>query len=277
LLEEEAMAEDVQGPMDRARNELEVLRSIEQRLVSAAYQGHIAVRAYGLEESQIAARKQFVKARGATEIDAAMRQRGLLRMANRARTYAPFSKVLGRPKVISIVPYSSPDPNAKVVGAVGFSEGEPASGVVVELAGTKIVNFVTIDFMQGKLGIRRFAAQDLTRHGPGRLVERKVREPGPRDITIDISSSISNDALRALLVDQYSAAVHTPDQIAQFLHNAPVVSSIAELQFMRLQGLTSSPGTSCCCCCCCCWGSCSSCSAVSNTWVNPSYYSGHVA
>jgi len=79
------------------------------------------------------------------------------------------------------------------------------------------------------------------------------------------------ESFNQLLRDEYSSAIYTQEDIRDLIHNVPIISAIAELQHMRLMGMTHSPGTSCCCCCCCCWGSCSSCSAVSTRYVNEKY------
>ena len=245
---------------------------IETRFIAAAFSGVPAVRALTPEESQICARRMLADAKGAKEIDNAMRQRGLVGMVSRARAYTPHSRTRGCTKTVVVVPYTSTDPDATVVGGIGVSEGEPVSGIVVELRGTQIARFTTLDMIAGALVEREISAKELIAEGPRRFVEDQYpRGALPRDLTIDTSASIASDAFKVLLFDDHSLMVHTQADLRKLVFNAPLVSAIAELQYMRLEGLTTSPDGSCCCCCCCCWGSCSSCSAVSTKYVNESY------
>jgi hypothetical protein len=216
------------------------------------------------------ARRAVKDAPGMAEVDAAMKKRGLVGMIERARGYAPFSKVLARPKTVTIIPYSSSDPNAKLVGGVGISDGEPASGIVVELDGAKVVRFTSLDFFSGKLVERDLSAAELEANGPARMVDEAKRETIEPDLPVGTATALASDAFKSLLFDNYSATVHSEAQLREMFHAAPLVTAIAELQHMRHLGLPTA--SSCCCCCSCCWGSCSSCSAVSSANVNLDYY-----
>jgi hypothetical protein len=248
------------------------LRAIEERLFARLFAGAPAVRALPHDQAQVAARKALAAARGAKEIEAAMRERGLVRGLGRARGYAPFSYSQGQPKMISIIPYTSPDEKSQYIGAIGLSHGEAANGVIVQVEGTRVTSFITLDFMEGKFSEREFGVADVIRGGMEKSVERKKRGDLEPDISPDQTASIAGDAFRVLLHDEHSMSVHTTEELRALIHNAPIVTTIAELQHMRLRGLSASPDTSCCCCCCCCWGSCSSCSAVATTYLNNEYY-----
>jgi hypothetical protein len=248
------------------------LRAIEERLIESALAGAPAIRPLPHSEALVAARKALAEARGFKEIDAAMREAGLVRGSGRARAYAPFSYTRGVPKLIAIIPYTSPDPKANRVGAIGLSHGEAANGVIVELEGTRVSSFTTLDFMEGKFSRRQLKTDDLVRGGLEKHVERKRRGSLEPDLGPEVAAAVSANAFQVLLHDEHSRAIHTPDELKALIHNAPLVTMIAELQHMRLRGLSASPDTSCCCCCCCCWGSCSSCSAVATAYVNESYF-----
>jgi hypothetical protein len=213
-----------------------------------------------------------VEARGAREIDDGMRRRGLVGALARARGYAPFSRTRARPKSISIIPYSSPDPQSRFVGGLGISEGEPASGVIVELDGTAVVKVTTLDYIGGEYSEREIPVTELVGSRLETLIERREREQLDPDISVDTASRIALNAFNVLLTDEHSQMVHTREDIQGLIYNAPVVNLIAELQYMRSIGVAASPGTSCCCCCSCCWGSCSTCSAVSTAYLNRGYY-----
>src|SRR5208337_4669647 len=191
---------------------------------------------------------------------------------SRAVAYAPFSKARSGPKLVGVVPYAAADRESPLVGGVGFSDGEPASGVIVELRANKIAKIMTVDFIGGKLVERTMAAEELIEEGPRKFVEKNFKRGSlERELTVQTSAGIATDAFRALLFDEHSAMIHSPSDMRELAYSAPLVSAIAELQYMRLEGITFSPDTSCCSCCCCCWGSCSSCSATSSRYVNQMY------
>lgn len=231
-----------------------------------------SIKALPVEHAQLVARRALGEARGATEITQGLAKRGLLRGTDRARAFTAFSHTLANTKTITVVPFSHADKNSTQVGGMGLSDGQPANGVVVELDGTKVVRFTTLDFIEGKYSEKDFEVADLVSQGPEAHVEDVERGAVAPHLTVDASTSIATSAFRVLVSDEHSMAVHTPAEVADFMHQLPVVSMIAELQYSRLRGLAASPDTSCCSCCCCCWGSCSSCSAVSSAYVNSAYY-----
>lgn len=237
------------------------------RLGSAA-----ALRAHTQEEAHIIARKLHGTSLGATEIDQYMRSQGLVPMINRSRAYSPVSATKRLPKHVGIIPYTPTHPDSTVVGGIGMSDGEPASGIIVHLKGNAIATITTVDFLGGNLITKNIDAHDLLLSGPKKFVEPGWKRGHlPRDLNHEHSSSIASDAFHGLLFDQHSTLVHTPADMKDLVHLTPVVTAIAELQYMRLEGAIFSPDVSCCSCCCCCWGSCSSCSAVASHYVNESY------
>jgi hypothetical protein len=248
-------------------------QSIDARFICCAFPSATAIKALTPEEAGLVARRMLGSARGAKEIDREMRKRGLLPMAARARAYSPFSKSRASLKLVAIVPYNSTDADSDCVGGVGLSEGEPASGVVVDMRAGLIETVTTIDFIGGKIVERKISARELAQQGPRRFPEDEKfkRESLTPDIPVDTSTGMAADAFKVLLFDDHSSMVHSQADIRKMIHQAPLVSAIAELQYVRLQGLAMSPGESCCCCCCCCWGSCSSCSATSTKYVNQVY------
>lgn len=251
---------------------------LESNLLARAASPGPALRAHSVEESQIIARRLYATdtskegAGSAKEIDAYMRRHGLVPMMSRACAFSPTSRMTANTKQIAIVPYASSTPDSDHVGGVGISDGEPASGVIVELKANQIVSFITVDFLGGKLDEQRISTADLIASGPEKFVNRDYkREDVQRDLTQDQSSSVASAAFQALLFDQHSTMIHTAADLRRLVNNMPIVTAIAELQYMRLEGVTFSPSTSCCSCCCCCWGCCSSCSAVASHFVNESY------
>jgi hypothetical protein len=251
---------------------------LESNLLARAASPGPALRAHSVEESQMIARRLYAKdtskegTGSAKEIDAYMRKQGLIPMMSRACAFSPTNRVTGNTKQIAIVPYTSPTPDSDQVGSVGISDGEPASGIIVQLKANQIVNFITVDFLGGKLDEQKIGTAELIASGPQKFVNRKYKRGNlPRDLTQDQSSSVAGAAFQALLFDQHSTMIHTAGDLRRLVHNMPIVTAIAELQYMRLEGVTFSPDVSCCSCCCCCWGSCSSCSAVSSHFVNESY------
>jgi hypothetical protein len=263
------MASEVPEPLELP---LSTLRALEETLLERFFAGVPAIRPLPPAQAHAAARKQLAEARGAREIEAALRERGLVRGLARARAYAPFAHTLGRPKLIAIVPYTSADPKSSYVGAIGLSEGEPANGIVVQVDGNRVTRFTSLDFMEGKFSEKEFVTDELIRAGTEKLVERKRRGNVPPDIEIEDSAAIGSNAFQVLLHDEHSRAVHSPEDLQALIHNAPIVTTIAELQHMRLRGLSASPDVSCCSCCCCCWGCCSCCSAVASSYVSESYF-----
>jgi hypothetical protein len=242
------------------------------RLIQIALPGASAIKALTAEESQIVARHLLTDAKGMKEVDLAMRRHGLVGMPSRARSYAPFSKTRGRTKHVAIVPYSSSDPDSKLVGGVGVSEGEAVTGTIVEMRGTQILSVTTLGIQGGKLVEEKILARELLAEGPQKFVNKRLqRGKLERDLTVDTSMAIAGDAFRALLFDEYSTMIHSPSDLRELAYGAPLVSAIAELQYRRQEGLVHSPDGSCCCCCSCCWGSCSCCSATSTKYVNEAY------
>src|SRR5689334_15389212 len=100
--------------------------AVVTHFIRTAFPATPAIKALSREEAQLIARKLFNSARGAPEVDKVMRSRGLLPGTWRAAAYSAFSRTLGVPKNIVIIPYSSTDPKSNLVGGVGISEGEPA-------------------------------------------------------------------------------------------------------------------------------------------------------
>ena len=86
------------------------INTIQERFLQATFTSNPALRAHNPEESLIIARNLLSKALGVREIEAAMRQRGLLSMITRAKAFSPFSRKAAAPRVLAIVPYVSPDP-----------------------------------------------------------------------------------------------------------------------------------------------------------------------
>lgn len=231
-----------------------------------------SIKALPVEHAQLVARRALGEARGAPEISQGLAARGLVRGIDRARAFTAFSHTLANTKTITVVPFSSSDKNSPHVGGLGLSDGQPANGVVVELDGTKVVSFTTLDFMEGKYSEKTFQVADLVSKGTDAHVEELARGAVAPHLTVDASTSIATGAFRVLVSDEHSLAVHSAAEVADFMHQLPIVGMIAELQYSRLRGLAASPDVSCCSCCCCCWGCCSSCSAVSSAYVNSSYY-----
>jgi hypothetical protein len=246
--------------------------TIQDRLLHATFTSNPAVRAHNAEESQIIARDLMSKALGIREIEAAMRQRGLLSMLTRAKAFSPFSRKASAPRVLAIVPYVSPDPASNVVGGVGLNDnaGEPASGVIVQLADkTRVTDITTLDFIQGKLVTRTIRAAELIEGGIEKFVEDTPRTPTEPVHTIDASGLVASEAYHALIVDDFAKSIYTMGEIQQLAHNAPLVTAIAHLQHMRHLGVPTAD--SCCCCSTCSWGcSCSS-SAMASGYVNQAY------
>lgn len=243
---------------------------IEEMFVSAAFVGNPALKALTPEEAQIVANRMFKAAPGSKEVDEALRRRGLIGMLTRARAFTPFSKALGTTRHVSVIPYVSPDPKSNLVGGVGISDDEPASGVVVELKNNRIVQIFTFDFIGGQLVERSISPDELLKSGPNKFIEdweRRQREP---NLPVHVASGIGTESFKALLVDDYSSMLYSADDVRQLTFNAPLISAIAELQHMRHLGVPTAD--SCCCCCTCSWGSCSCCSATATAFVNTNYY-----
>jgi hypothetical protein len=244
---------------------------IEERFVSAAFAGNPALKALAPGEAQMLANRMFNAAPGSKEIDGAMRQRGLIAMNTRGRAFTPFSAASRGARHVVVIPYVSPDPKANLVGSVGISDDEPASGIIVELNNNRVVQIFTFDFIRGQLVVRTISPEELLKSGPDKFVEdweRSVREP---NLPIYVASGIATESFKGLMIDEYSSMIYSADDVRQLTFNAPLVSAIAELQHMRHLGVPSAD--SCCCCCTCSWGSCSSCSATATTYVNRNYYS----
>jgi hypothetical protein len=105
----------------------ELMSLIGQYFALSAFESEPAVTALTPDDSALQARRDFQETRGVPEIDGGMRARGLVRMIERARSYTPVAKTRSRIKTISVIPYSSPDPESPLVGGMGLSEGEPAN------------------------------------------------------------------------------------------------------------------------------------------------------
>lgn len=250
----------------------DAINTIQDRFLQAAFGGNPALRGHNSEESQLIARNLLSKALGIQEIEAAMRQRGLLSTLTRAKAFSPFSRKAVGPRTIAVVPYVSPDPTATLVGGVGLTdtEGEPASGIVVRLADkTRVVEITSLDFIGGRLVTRTIPAAELIQGGLEKFVEDTPRTPIEPVHTIDTAGLVSSEAYQALIIDDFAKSIYTAAEIQQLAHNAPLVTAIAQLQHMRHLGVPTA--ASCCCCSTCSWGcSCSS-SAMASGYVNHSY------
>lgn len=247
-------------------------RWLMMRFLAVGGESARSVRAMPPEESAPMARRAFAEARGAADVAKAMAARGLVQSFERSVAFMAFSNGLAGMKTVTTIPFSSPDPASQLVGCLGISDGQPANGVVVELQGTRVARFTTLDFLEGRYSERTFEVADLIAEGVGAHIEERERGAVEPDLQVSDTVNIATQAFRVLVTDDHSSSIHSPSQIGEFMFQLPVVGMIAELQYQRLRGLASSPDTSCCCCCCCCWGSCSSCSAVSSAYVNPAYY-----
>lgn len=250
----------------------DTISTVQDRFLQAAFSGNPAVRGHSTEESLLIARRLLSKAPGARDIEAAMRQQGLLSMLTRAKAFSPFSRKAAGPRVIAVIPYVSPDPAATVVGGIGLTdtEGEPASGIFVRLADkTKVVEITALDFIGGGLVTRTIRAAELIGDGIEKFVEDTARNPTEPVHTIDTAGLVASEAYHALIVDDFAKSIYTVTEIQQLAHNAPLVTTIAQLQHMRHLGVPTAD--SCCCCCTCSWGcSCSS-SAMASGYVNRNY------
>ena len=250
----------------------DAISTLQDRFLQAAFNGNPAVRGHNSEESLLIARNLLSKAPGVREIEAAMRQRGLLSNLTRAKAFSPFSRKAVGPRVIAVIPYVSPDPAATVVGGVGLTdtEGEPASGILVRLADkTKVVEITAFDFIGGRLVTRTIQATELIEGGIEKFVEDTPRKPTEPVHTIDMVGLVAGEAYHALIIDDFAKSIYTAAEIQQLAHNAPLVTAIAQLQHMRHLGVPTAD--SCCCCSTCSWGcSCSS-SAMASGYVNHSY------
>ena len=238
---------------------------VDERLLSQGFAGDAAVRALSAEESRLAAYQAHEEARGVKEIDERLRRFELQPAFDRAKSYAPFSRTTGRVRMISIIPYNGSQRDAKYVGGMGISDGEPASGVVVRMDGTKVAEIHLLDYIGNKVVERKIDPGELSQQSPRHLVEDWKREPTTPNLPSSTSTAVAGHAFRSLLFDDYSALVYTGEEVRSLIYNAPIVSAIAQLQHMRHLGTPTA--TSCCCCCCCCWGSCSSCSAIASEFV----------
>jgi hypothetical protein len=259
-------------PSGGHEEETELTRLLVSRAAAACGGGMRSIKALPSEHAELVARRAVAESRGAPEIMKGLAERGLVRSFDRAKAFTAFSHTLANTKTVAIVPFSSPDKKSPLVGGLGMSDGQPANGVVVELDGTSVVRFTTLDFLEGEYSEKTFEVADLVAQGPEAHVEERERGAVEPHLTVDASAHIATHAFRVLVTDDHSRAVHTAGQVGEFMHQLPIVSMIAELQYSRLRGLAASPDVSCCSCCCCCWGCCSSCSAVSSAYVNPFYY-----
>jgi hypothetical protein len=246
--------------------------TIQDRFLQAEYPSNPALRAHSAEESQIMARNLISKSPGFAEIEAAMRQRGLLSMPTRAKAFSPFSRKAAGPRSIAIIPYVSTDPASTLVGGVGLndSDGEPASGVIVQLTQkTKVVEITTLDFYNGQLVTRVIRTDELIQGGIEKFVEEATRVPTEPVHSIHTAGLVSSEAYHALIVDDFAKSIYAMGEIQELAHNMPLVTAIAHLQHMRHLGRPTAQ--SCCCCSTCSWGcSCSS-SAMASGYVNPAY------
>jgi hypothetical protein len=245
------------------------IRQLQERFVAESLSGSPAIRPLPAEEAQAHAARALKETRGAKEVDEAIRGRGLAPMVVRARAYAPFSYTTGRVRMVCVVPYTSPDRTSPLVGTVGISEGEPASGVVVEMAGAAVTRATIYDFIGGRLIEKAVPAADLLRDGPKKFVERWKREKVEPNLPAETAMEIGRHAFQTLLIDDFASIVYSEDDVRQLAHNAPVITALAELQHMRHLGVPTAD--SCCCCCTCSWGCCSSCSAVADSYLSPAY------
>jgi hypothetical protein len=250
----------------------DAINAIQDRFLQAAFTGNPVLRGHNNEESMLIARNLQSKARGMQEIEAAMRERGLLSALTRSKAFSPFSRKAMGPRSMAIVPYVSPDPTATLVGGVGLTEteGEPASGVIIRLADkTKVVEITTLDFIGGRLVTRTIPAAEMILGGIEKFVEDTPRTPTEPVHTADTAGMVAGEAYQTLIIDDFARSIYTADQIQQLAHNAPLVTAIAQMQHMRHLGVPSAQ--SCCCCSTCSWGcSCSS-SAMASSYVNHSY------
>jgi hypothetical protein len=251
----------------------DLTRWLLSRVIATGGEQIRSIRALPPGQSELVARRLFDETEGANDVANGMGERGLLRSFERSLTFTAFSHSLAATKTVTVIPFSSPDPHSVYVGGLGISEGQPANGVVVELQGTQLLRFTTLDFLEGEYSERTFELADLMGSGIDAYVEERDREAIEPHLPVSDSINLATHAFRVLVTDDHSLAIHSSDDVGEFMHQLPIISMIAELQYQRLRGLhTTSITMSCCSCCCCCWGCCSSCSAVSSAYVNHAYY-----
>jgi len=260
------------GGEPTAKERVEDLRiALARRFTSAVAPDASVVRALGRTESQILARTHYSSTPGADYIDEAMRKRGLLANHDRALGYTVFSRKLGRPKFVCVIPYASLDPKSNLVGGAGFAQDQGASGVVVEMNDTTVSSFTTLELNHGKPIEKKYTVSQLT----SQRLESLAREPAyektrERDfvseISLEDSATIAVHSFGLLVTDEHSGMIHTPGQMASLLGNAGIVKSIAQIQHMRLAGVHMDVNA-CCSTCSCCWGCCCSSATSSASYV----------
>src|SRR5271166_801164 len=153
-------------------------KAVDQRFIGGAFKSDPALKALASHEAQALATRASAEARGFSEVDKALRARGLVQNMTRARGYTPFSAHKSGVRHVSVIPYTSHDPKSNLVGTIGISDGEPASGVVVELTKLQVTKIWTYDFIGGKLVEKVVPAAELIASGPS-----KFNDPGPRNST----------------------------------------------------------------------------------------------
>ncbi|MDQ4067799.1 MAG: hypothetical protein M3114_09465, partial [Thermoproteota archaeon] len=230
-----------------------------------------AIKVLTVEESRIHARKIFGETKGVNLIDEAMRKRGLVRGLERSKGYSVFSRKLLNQKAITIIPYSSPDPKSEFVGGLGLSDERPPSAVIVQLSGTRIFRFITLDIRDNELVEKEFDTSEFLKKPLFEFAREEaivsnetISQP---DLEVDNSIDVASNAMKVLVTDEHSSLIHSPEEIRDLLSNDGITRSIAEFQYLRKKRPPDSTGDgtyACCCCCCCCWGSCSSCAVATN-------------
>jgi len=247
----------------------DISSNIAQQFVTSAFPSNPAIRALPVHEAIQHASQVIKSAPGATAIDQAMRQRGLVGMTTRAKAYAPFSQTVNRVRMVCVIPYTSTDPKSTLIGGVGISDDEPASGIVVQLENLAVTAITALDFVNGKLVEKMIPPSQLLASGPEPFVETDW----PRDaakvpnLTVSVATSVAGDAYGGFLNDEYASRIYNQEQVRQLAQLGPLITSIAELQHMRHLGVPTA--ASCCCCSTCSWGcSCSS-SAMSTAPMRP--------
>jgi hypothetical protein len=196
-----------------------------------------------------------------------MAKYGLEPQPERSHLFNLFSPQSLQAVSLSITPFSSKDLSHE--GGLSVSSGGHAQGVIVNLEGTEIVNFVHIAVTNGKVVTSKHEVKELSAGAAAGVIPEanikalaekvgKVKAAKPLiEVEAHQVRSLATVAYNSLLGDKFSRTVHKDEEITALRGQTNIVGEIALFVLFRTSG------SACCSCSCSCWGSSScSCSAV---------------
>lgn len=142
----------------------------------------------GVEKSESFVKSMIEASEQAKLVQRELEKRDLMPMIERARGFTVYSEIDKKSVAIAVAPFVSDED----VGSLSVSENGLAKGVVVKVdpKTSRVIEFFTIDVVEGKIRTDAIPTPDLKRLGPATLVDKIGRlERPPQSVELSIEQT----------------------------------------------------------------------------------------